>query len=384
MSDGEGNLFYFDARRSEFGIADVGSEGLSKGRILVNSSLGDVKIHVSPASCSVGYTSGGRRFFALDRKKRIVRAWTQDGQDAGVVFSYASREDRFVSLSIHPPSGDLLLGTGWPGNSICRFRPDGTEVHDSFWPTKGCALSLVTTSDGVWALGIDAMRLSESMARSRQRRFGRFSCTAHGLAETPDGFWIATSQGALFYRKDDLSRCAWRLGGLSGVGALALHDGRILAGAGWRMLNLWLDDQPGDQISSDDNWRIAKNWNEKIDLIEVRSGIFYLRDATHGGVTAFDPSVTEWTLRDKRQRQVADFIFKSRADRTRFGPRRDYAAVVAPDGIRLYHHGQDGEKRLVQTVQANATAIAGEGEWLVTFEPARRAVVRYRLIEEDR
>ena len=122
--------------------------------------------------------------------------------------------------------------------------------------------------------------------------------------------------------------------------------------------------------------------DERIDLIEVRDGVFYLRDATAGGVTAFDPRVTEWVFRAKRQYDVKDFTFKARVDRVRFGLRRDYAAVAGTDGIRLYRHEASGANRLVQTVPAQATALAGEGEWLVAYEPARKAVVRYRLVEK--
>lgn len=382
FSDGEGHLFYFYDRRAELGTAIAGPSGLSKGRELARLYHWNLTLHAAPASCRIGYAAGGRRFFGLDRRKREVHAWTEGGEDAGVVLSYADRKEPFVSLAIHPKSGDLLLGTGWPENRICRFRPDGTEAKDPFWPASGYALALATSRSGIWVLGSDAARLSESKALSVQRRFGAFSTSVRMLAETADGYWLATSQGAQFYHRNDLSRCARRIGGLAGVGALALHDGRVLAGAGYRMLNLWLDDQPGDPISSDDNWRVAKKWNERIDLIEVRDDVFYLRDATAGGVTAFDPRVTEWVFRAKRQHDVKDFAFKAKVDRVRFGARRDYAAVVAPDGIRLYHCEDSGENRLVQTVPAQATALAGEGEWLVAYEPERKAIVRYRLVEE--
>lgn len=381
FSDGEGNLFYFYDRRAELGIAIAGPTGIVKGRELARLYHWDLKLHAAPASCGAGFAADGRRFFGLDRRTREVHAWTEGGEDAGVVFSFAERKEPFVSLAIHPGSGDLLLGTGWPENRICRFRPDGTEVKDPFWPASGYALALATSRSGVWVLGSGAARLSESKAVSAQCRFGEFSNVTRMLAETADGYWIATGQGAQFYHKNDLGRCARRVGGLADVGALALHDGRVLVGAGYRMLNFWLDDLPGDPISSDDNWRIAKKWNERIDLIEVRDGVFYLRDATAGGVTAFDPRVTEWVFRAKRQYDVKDFAFKARVDRVRFGVRRDYAAVAAADGIRLYHHEPTGANRLVQTVPAKATALAGEGEWLVAYEPARKAVVRYRMVE---
>lgn len=382
FSDGEGHLFYFYDRRAELGLVIAGPTGLSKGRELSRLYHWDFRLHAAPASCRAGFAADGRRFFALDRKRREVHAWTENGEDAGVAFSFAGRKEPFVSLAVHPQGGDLLLGTGWPENKICRFRSDGTEVKNPFWPASGYALALATSGGRVWVLGSDAALLPESKAVSAQCRFGRFSNVVRALAETTDGYWLATSQGAQFYHKNGLGRCARRVGGLAGVGALALHDGRVLVGAGYRMLNFWLDDLPDDPISSDDNWRVAKKWNERIDLIEVRDDVFYLRDATAGGVTAFDPRVTEWVFRAKRQYDVKDFSFRAKVDRVRFGLRRDYAAVAAEDGIRLYHHEASGENRLVQTVPVQATALAGEGEWLVAYEPARKAVVRYRLVEK--
>ena len=382
LSDGEGHLFYFYNRRAELGQVEVGPTGLSKGCELARLYHWDLKLHVAPASCRVGFATGDRRFFALDRRARAVHAWTEDGGNAGVVFSFAERKEPFVSMAIHPGSGDLLLGTGWPENTICRFRADGTEVKNPFWPAKGYALSLGVSRSGIWVLGSDAMRLAESKARSAQCRFGQFANVVHALAETPDGYWLATSQGAQFYHRNDLSRCAWRVGGVTGVGALALHEGRVLAGAGYRMLNFWLDDQAGDVISSDDTWRVAKKWNEKIDLIEVRDDVFHLRDATSGGVTAFDPRVTEWVFRARRQYDETDFTFSARTDRVLLGRARAYEAVAGPDGIRLCHLDPNGGRRLVQTIPAKATALAAEGAWLVAYEPARKAIVRYRLSED--
>lgn len=383
LSDGEGHLFYFHDRRAELGRVEVGPAGLVRGCELARLCHWDLKLHVAPASCRAGFASDGRRFFALDRRTRAVHAWTEEGRDAGVVFSFARRKEPFVSLAIHPGSGDLLLGTGWPESTVCRFRADGAEVKDPFWPAKGYALSLATSGGSVWVLGGDAARLAESKAPSARCRFGQFSNDVRALAETPDGYWLATSQGAQFYHRNDLSRCAWRVGGIAGVGALALHEGRVLAGAGYRMLNFWLDDQSGDVISSDDTWRVAKKWNERIDLIEVRGGVFHLHDATDGGVTAFDPRVTEWVFRARRQYDATNFAFTARADRVRLGRGRAYEAVAGPEGIRLYHQDSNGGSRLVQTVPAQATALAGCGGWLVAYEPARKAIVRYRLIEDE-
>ena len=381
FSDGDGDLFYFFSQRSELGRVAVSKDGLISGGVVARLHAWDLTIHAAPRSCKAGFAASAR-FFALDRKRREVRAWKDNGTDAGVVFSYAGRDEQFVSLAIHPASGDLLLGTGWPQNRICRFKLGGEEVRDHVWPASGYAMALGNSRGRTWVLGSDAMLLADSNAPSAKCRFGVHANEVRAIAETGKAYFLATTQGVQAYLKADLSRCARRIGGLANVGAVAVHDGRVLVGSGYRLLNFWLDDGPNDAVSSDVKWGIAKKWDERIDRMEVREGVFYIHDEVHGGTTAFDPRITEWAFRKRRQRDADGFDFKVRGDRARLGRTGDYAAVAKGDELRLYRR-EGGALALVQTLPVKATCIAGEGDWLVAYVPEKKALLRYRLSEQQ-
>ena len=128
LSDGSGNLFYFDPPRAEFGEVVVSPAGLSCGRKLFRAPRWDMVFHVAPVICTMGFASCGRRYFALDRVKHQVLAWTVGGDSSAVVFSYVHRTEDFRGLAIHPLSGDLLLSDPWPAQRVHRFRHDGSEV----------------------------------------------------------------------------------------------------------------------------------------------------------------------------------------------------------------------------------------------------------------
>ena len=377
FTDGEGALFYFHPQRAELGLVEVSACGLGKGRALARLHHWDLTLHAAPGSCPRGYAARGR-FFALDRRQREVRAWAADGTSAGTVFACGARTNKFVSLAIHPPSGDLLLGTDWPESKVHRFRPDGTEVEDAFWPYPGLAWTLANSGGETWMLGPEAQQIVENRAPKAQRRFGQFANRVRGIAWGGSGFFLATTQGGQYYPANDSRRCAWRIGGVGNVTALAVHDGRILACDGYRMFNFWLDDEPSDPISSDTNWNVAKAWDERVTAIEVRDGVFRLREEKHGRTVVFDPRVTEWVFRAKRL--YDDPGGKVVADGRRAHLAGGYEAVAEEAGIVLRRLGPDGKAAESYRVPAHATYIAGEGEWLVAYEPARKALVRYRLV----
>ncbi len=380
VSDGEGGLFYFHPQRAELGAVHAEENGLRKGAAIVKLHHWDLKIHVAPESCRAGFAANGR-FFALDRRLREVRAWTADGMALGTVFSFGARTNKFVSLAIHPASGDLLLGTDWPEAKVHRFRPDGTEVADAFWPFSGLAWNLADVGGETWMLGATAHEIVESHSPKARHRFGQFANRVNGIVRSDDGFFLATTQGGQHYPKNDPQRCAWRIGGLENVTALAVHDGRILACDGYKIHNFWLDDEPDEPISSDASWNVAKAWDEQVTAIEVRDGKFRLREEKYGRTIVFDPRVTEWVFRAKRL--YDDPGGKVVADGRHARLAGGYEAVAEETGIVMRRLGPDGKYVESCRVSARATCIAGEGEWLVAYESARKALVRYRLVLAD-
>ena len=376
FSDGEGNLYYYLDRRAELGTVVVGSDGLHPGDVLARAYHWDLKFHAAPASCAVGFAAGGHRFFALDRRRREVHAWKDDGEDAGIVFSFSGRTEKFCSLAIHPASGDLLLGDPWPANRVHRFRPDGSEVRNAFWPYGGYALNLKNVGRETWILGATASRIVESNAPDSRDSFGVCAKTVNDIAAGCDGFYLATTQGGQFYPAADPKRCAMRIGGIGNVTAMGICDGRVLVCDGYRMLNFWLDDGPDDPIVTCDFDCIARDWNEVVDRIEVRDGIFHLNEKIHGRVIAFDPRVTEWTLRDKRLYDVTNVSVNADNRRVRVG--RRCAVWARDDGLQLYEHDGEHHNRLVQTLPYRATHLAASGEWLLAYVPERKAILRFR------
>ena len=374
FSDGAGELFYFYDRRAELGTVEATAEGLSPKRQLARLYHWDLTLHAAPSGCTTGFAAGGRRFFALDRRTRTVHAWTREGADAGVVFSFADRKEPFVSLAIEPTRGDLLLGDPWPACRVHRFRADGTEVTNAFWPYPGHALTLKNVGKETWILGGGASRITESLAPGARLNLSQLSTTTYDIAATAEGWYIATSQGAQYFARHNSGRCARRVGGLANVTAMAAHGGRLVVCDGYRILLLWADDVGGDIISSDGSSTVARRWDEMVDRIEVRDGVFYLNESKHGRVIAFDPRITEWVFREKRQHDVTGVTVTGDNRRTRLDER--HVAVAADEGIQLLRDGA-----CVQTLPVKATCLAADGDWLFAYVPARKAILRWKLTD---
>lgn len=376
FSDGSGDVFYFDVTHQAFGSVRVADDGLHKGAVLAKTPTWNLVFHAAPAAQKKGFAARGR-FFALDRKGRRVLGWTAGGQPLDAVFSFGPRKNVFVSLALHPESGDLLLGTDWPECRVHRFRVDGTEVENAFWPYPAYALALRNVGTTTWSLGLTVARIVESWTDDGRRGFGEYVARVNDIACTDEGFFIANTQGCQFYHAADTRYCARRFGGLAGVTALACSDGRVLAFAGYRMYNFWLDDRPGDVVSSDHTWRIAKRYDEEVSGVEVKDGAFYIHEARHGRVIRFDPRITEWVMRDKRQYDVTNVVVKATGHRARLGA--GHAAVIEARGIVLRRQDGSGEGVVEQIIPEKATCLAADGDWLLAYVPSRKAILRYRF-----
>jgi hypothetical protein len=92
----------------------------------------------------------------------------------------------------------------------------------------------------------------------------------------------------------------------------------------------------------------------------------------------FDPRVTEWVFRAKRMYDEPGGTVVGDGRRVRLAG--GYEAVAEEDAIVLRRIGADGKAEEVCRVPARATHLAGEGEWLVAYEPSRKALVRYRVV----
>lgn len=381
FSDGAGELFYFDPQQAELGTVTADDAGLRPGRKIARLHHWDLMLHAAPHVCRKGYAARAR-FFALDRKRKEVHGWTEAGEDVGAVFAYADALNDYVSIAIHPASGDLLLGTGWPECLIHRFHPDGTEEQGMLWPAKGYALDLRNVKEETWVLGSEASSLSGSLTARARSAFGVFANRTYDIAWGGSGYFLATTQGAHYYAAAAPKHCAKRIGGLGNVTALAVHDGRVLVCDGHRMFNFWLDDRAGDMISSDHGWHVAKRWDECVDAIDVRDGIFYLREARHGRVVAFDPRVMEWVFRARRQYDVTNMVVKSDGRVAYLDAQ--HAVAIEPRGLVLYRQ-RVPERNVaeLQVIPEAASHIAADGRWVVAYVPKRKALLRYEYVRNE-
>ena len=92
----------------------------------------------------------------------------------------------------------------------------------------------------------------EPTSLKAEERF-RFDCPGGdvlAMADGGDGWWFATSNGALHFRKDAPSHCDAGIGGVAKPNRICVEDGRVRAEIGHRVYTFWLDDQGGDPPSS--------------------------------------------------------------------------------------------------------------------------------------
>ena len=231
-------------------------------------------------------------------------------------------------------------------------------------------------------LGAKAMRIVESKAPSTQRTFGAYANAIRDIVESSEGYFLATTQGGQFYSKKNLDRCSYRIGGLCSVSAMAASEGCLLVCSGHRLLNFWIDDLPDEIITSSETDHVAEKWDEIIDGIEVRDGVFYLNESRHKQVFAYDPRVTEWVFRDRRLRKVENVKVCSNNRKVRIG--RNHAVWAKEEGLCLYERGDDGMIRSIATFPFRATHLAVSGIWLFAYVPEAKAVLRFKFSKSQK
>ena len=306
---------------------------------------------------------------AFDKEGKSVRGWTKDGAGEGVVLDLSSFADvgRVTDLAEHPTSGDIVLITSWPGK-VHRFHA-GKEVVDDLWPRA--ANGTLAVADGrLWALGAGAGEIADRMLSASQRiQVGNgLAQTTRAIAWTGAGWWLATSQGALYCPAAQPGRIAARVGGLTGVGALAIQNGTVYAFCGHVVRALRIDDFRDEPFSSWDGgpWCVGGGWSDRTVVAAlVRDGAIWLNEAKEGKAWRFDPSETEWVRREHRYKVVpmptgASDLVSAKADEAWFRGSRISAADFLP---------------------VEVTAIATEGDFVVGYSPKYRAILRFAPVK---
>ena len=315
---------------------------------------------------------------ALDARGGKVFGWDAAGAELGVVVDFSSEPwaTSACGIAFDPASGDVLISTQWDVRKVFRFGADGREVREEGrWPYPAFGLALVAERGRVWAIGRGASRVGVPILDAAASIFNDQSYETYGLAWGGAGYWLATSQGMQHFPAVEPKKCRGRIGGLVGVTALAVNRGRVLAVSGFKMYVMWLDDMPGEMISSDMDALVGNRWRGVVDGIDVEDGKFYMHEAESGETWCFDPAVTQWIFREKRMFKC-DRPVSATARRARIGngwavAERDHIAICGPDGETLC------------TVPKRATALAAEGRWLVAYVPAEAAILKYKVIDGE-
>lgn len=329
---------------------------------------------VAPARPGSGWKAKAKVLVLLPKASRVV-GWTADGAspDTLVDFSGEVWRGQATGICLEPASGDVLLCTRWETRRIFRFDATGREVREeSRWPLQAYALRLATERGRVWALAVGAARLGVDSRSNELSSFGDFSSETYGIAWGGRGYWLATTQGAQYFPATDPGRCACRVGGLAGVTAICAAKGRVLAAAGVRLFQLWLDDDPDERLSSNCDLTFANRWTGRVEAIEARDARFAMRDAESGECWVYDPEVTQWVFRDRKM---------TRTNRAVTGVASE---VCLEDGCRVRAEAERivfcaSDGRCLGSIPERATALAVSGHWLLAYVPARCAVHRYDL-----
>ena len=306
--------------------------------------------------------------YALDKPGKAVRGWTKEGVEEGVVLDLSafSEVGRVADLAEHPTSGDIVLITSWPGK-VHRFHA-GQEIADDLWPRDANG-TLAVANGKLWALGGGADEITDRIVSASQRiQVGNgVAQTTRAIVWTGAGWWLATSEGALYCPAAQPGRIAARVGGLADVGALAILNGTVYAFCGHVVHALRIDDFRDEPFSSWDGgpWCVGGAWSERnVVAALVKDGVIWLNEAKEKKAWRFDPSETEWVRRMHRYKVVP--MSNGASD----------LAVTKPDEAWFR-----GSRISAADLPAKVTAIATEGDYVVGYSPKHRAILRFAPVE---
>ena len=319
FSDGT-SLYAWTADNGTMTRVRTTDDGLASDGAAFRSPKWDVLFAFAPAGCRNGFAVDGR-FFAYEKDVKRVVAYGADGKCAGEVLDIKSLKFKtdVTAMAIHPASGDLVLQTYYPSCFAHRVRRDGTEVKDGVWPQPMFGAGFAFVRGVLWGYRGGAWPVRDRLGSKADGIGGGEASETHGVAWGGDGWWLATTQGALFYSGQDLKRCIRRIGGVDGVTAFAVSPkGEIIASAGNQLLAFWLDDGPDDapHSSSGWEWSLGGRWaQDHVSSVSFRDGLFFLREDRESATWALDPEVTQWVFRSRRMYKTNEVFTATAADK---------------------------------------------------------------------
>lgn len=304
LSDGA-NLFQWIPDRASMTRVLAVDGGLEQGSLLFRTDNWDMRFSVIPSGLATGFAAKGK-FLAYDASAQHITAYAEDGAPRGVVFDVGRvcRGRKIQTFAIHPKTGDILLQTAYPDCHLRRFQADGSEVCDEVWPRSFLASGFSVYGGDLYAVREGAFLIDNVLSDRKgqigdERAFETF-CMAWG----GEGWWLATTQGALYYPKDYPTTCTKRLGGVTDVTALAVSpEGMIVASAGCHIYAFMLDDDRDELPLSSESWMwyLGGGWSDaRVSAIQWRDGLFFFRDEKNARTWALNPKETNGAHRNRR------------------------------------------------------------------------------------
>ena len=296
-------------------------DGLVAAGQAFRSPKWNVLFAFAPEGCRSGFAADGR-FFAYEKDVKRVVAYGADGTCAGEVLDVGALKLKtdVTAIAIHPQSGDLIVQTYYPACQVRRFRRDGTEVKSGVWPQGMFAAGFTYVRGELWGFRTGAWPVRDRLGGAAACPGGGEASETRGVAWGGDGWWLATTQGALFYSGQDPKRCIRRIGGVTGVTAFAVSPkGEIIASAGNQVLAFWLDDGPDDAPHSRSGWEwsLGGRWaQDHVSSISFRDGLFFLREDREPATWALNSDVTQWVFRSRRMYKTNEVFTATAADKS--------------------------------------------------------------------
>ena len=246
FSNGRGRIWSWDIRTGRLVEVRITKQGLQYGtEVLRTKPWQDCRFFAAPSKGG-GWTKSAA-FGMLNRREGVIEGFRSDGTPMGILLDCrAAGISNALDAAFHPLNGDLLVSDGWPRRQVRRFDVRGIEVASGVWPHQ---MQFPATATGIGLIGEDVYfcgyvveRMSESALPLSKFRFDCTHAEVTSMADGGDGWWFATSNGALYFRKSDPSRCDTRIGGVAKPAKLWIADGRVKARIGGRVYSFWIDD----------------------------------------------------------------------------------------------------------------------------------------------
>jgi hypothetical protein len=299
-SDGE-NLWVFTQDLQLLEITSAAANAVITPRGKFPSFAGDYRDWtLAPKSLTAGFAKT-HRFFAL--ADNVVYGANFGDETATPVLTLppALKDWRYIAVALLPPTGDLLVASGYPDMQVRRYGADGAEITAQGWSRRMFAESIVEHQGRLFAM-VAGGKINELPFEGDAEITDAGAPDSHRLSgfipAGPDGWWCASTQG-LFWLSADARKTRRRLGGLPAIALAATPAGRVLAAVKdytTRVVMLWADAEADESLTGtgDEKWMPASQWSREIAGLAWDGQRYFTVAAANGQAWRFAPENAVW------------------------------------------------------------------------------------------